>query len=198
MKVMKRSDNPLLAGYYTGGGLLCLDFVNTVDWRTSADPKEFLTRGEAVDAWLSLALDRPPMHLADAAVAGLRDLREALYRLIIGTPNGGDLATLNRVLAQGGDRGRLTGSPDGYRWAPSEEAIGLAVLKAELARDAADLLVDPVKLAKVKECHGEGCGWLFVDESRGGNRRWCSMQSCGNRAKARAHYQRTKTSTQTG
>lgn len=192
MKLTKRSDNPLLAGYYTGGGLLCLDFVNTVDWRTSANPAEFLTGGEAVDAWLALALDRPPMHLTNAAVAGLRDLREALYRLITGSPRSGDLAVLNRALGQGGDRRSLTEGPDGYRWAPPEEATGLAVLKAALARDTADLLVDPERLAKVKECQGKGCGWLFLDESRGGNRRWCSMQSCGNRAKARAHYHRSK------
>lgn len=194
MKVTRRSDNPLLAGYYTGGGLLCLDFVNTVDWRTSANPTEFMANGEAVDAWLELALDRSPMHLADAAVAGLRDLREALYRLFTGAPNSGDLTVLNRALAQGGGRSGLTEGPDGYHWAPSDDVIGLAVLKAELAHEAADLLVDPVRLAKVKACHGEGCGWLFLDESRGGNRRWCSMGSCGNRAKARAHYQRTRAS----
>lgn len=163
-----------------------------MDWRTSDRAAEFLTGGDAVDAWLALTLDRPPLHLADSAVAGLRDLREALYRLITGTARSGDLEALNRALAQGGDRAHLTEGPDGYRWAPAEDAAGLAVLKAELARDAADLLVDPARLAKVKECHGEGCGWLFLDESRGGTRRWCSMQSCGNRAKARAHYRRAK------
>ncbi len=198
MKVMKRSSSPLLDGYYTGGGRVCLDFVNTVDWRTSADPKEFLTGGAAVDAWLALALDRPPMHLGDTAVAGLRDLRETLYRLIVGTPDRGDLDGLNRALSNGGDRGQLAMTPQGYRWAPSAEAGGLAALAAELARDAADLLVDAETLALVKECHGEGCGWLFVDESRGGNRRWCSMQSCGNRAKARAHYRRARASGQPG
>jgi predicted RNA-binding Zn ribbon-like protein len=194
MKVTKRSDNPLLAGYYTGGGSLCLDFVNTVDWRTSDHPAEFLTGGAAVDAWLALAMDRSPLHLSDADVTGLRDLREALYRLIVGAPRSGDLAALNQALAGGGDRGRLTGGPTNYRWVPAEQPIGLAALKAELARDTADLLVDPDRLARVKECHGEGCGWLFVDDSRGGNRRWCSMQSCGNRAKARSHYRRTRAS----
>lgn len=193
MKMTKRSADPLLSGYYTGGGLACLDFVNTIDWRTSVSPAEFLIGGAAVDAWLALALGRPPMRLADEAVAELRDLREALYRLIVGDPRTGDLAILNGALSRGGNRARLTDGPAGYRWEPTEEALGLAVLKAGLARDAADLLVDPIRLAKVKECQGAGCGWLFLDESRGGNRRWCSMQSCGNRAKARSHYRRTRT-----
>jgi predicted RNA-binding Zn ribbon-like protein len=36
------------------------------------------------------------------------------------------------------------------------------------------------------------CGWLFMDDSKNGSRRWCSMQSCGNRAKAHRHYLRSK------
>jgi predicted RNA-binding Zn ribbon-like protein len=42
----------------------------------------------------------------------------------------------------------------------------------------------------VGECEGEGCSWLFLDTSRNRSRRWCSMEDCGNRAKARRHYER--------
>lgn len=192
MKVMKRSDNPLLDGYYTGGGLTCLDFVNTIDWRTSDHPAEFLTGGDAVDAWLALALDHPPLRLSGGQVADLRQFREALYRLIVGAPRTGDLDVLNAALTQGGDRVRLVTGPQGYRWAAGETTTGLAVLKSEIARSAADLLVDRALLDRVKECDGHGCGWLFLDESRAGNRRWCSMQSCGNREKARTHYRRAR------
>src|ERR1700735_2051557 len=38
------------------------------------------------------------------------------------------------------------------------------------------------------------CGWLFIDDSKNASRRWCSMQSCGNRAKALRHYLRSKNS----
>lgn len=192
MKVMKRSDNPLLDGYYTGGGLTCLDFINTIDWRTSDHPAEFLTGGDAVDAWLALALDHPPLRLCGGQVADLRQFREALYRLIVGAPRTGDLNVLNAALTQGGDRVRLVTGPQGYRWAAGETTTGLAVLKSEIARSAADLLVDRALLDRVKECDGHGCGWLFLDESRAGNRRWCSMQSCGNREKARTHYRRAR------
>lgn len=38
---------------------------------------------------------------------------------------------------------------------------------------------------RVRAC--ERCGWLFLDSSRGGRRRWCSMSTCGNREKASRH-----------
>jgi predicted RNA-binding Zn ribbon-like protein len=46
----------------------------------------------------------------------------------------------------------------------------------------------------LRRCAGaeQGCAWLFVDHSRGARRRWCSMEVCGNRAKARAHYSRAQ------
>src|SRR6266851_4063029 len=65
---------------------------------------------------------------------------------------------------------------------------------AEALRAAVELLAGdhaaPVKLCGMWEA--SGCSWLFVDESRNGSRRWCSMKDCGNRAKARRHYQRVK------
>jgi predicted RNA-binding Zn ribbon-like protein len=55
----------------------------------------------------------------------------------------------------------------------------------------ADLLASD-KLASVKRCANEECRYLFLDDSKSGSRRWCSMASCGNRAKARRHYHRTQ------
>jgi predicted RNA-binding Zn ribbon-like protein len=54
---------------------------------------------------------------------------------------------------------------------------------------AADLLVEP-RLARVRQCGNPKCVWLFLDTSRAGNRRWCAMSMCGNRAKAHRHYLR--------
>ena len=45
----------------------------------------------------------------------------------------------------------------------------------------------------IRQCEDDACGWLFVDRSRGGRRRWCSMADCGNRAKARRHYTKLRT-----
>jgi predicted RNA-binding Zn ribbon-like protein len=60
-----------------------------------------------------------------------------------------------------------------------------------ILRSAADLLTSP-EVHAVKECGSDRCSWLFVDRSRTHRRRWCDMKSCGNRAKARRHYQKTR------
>ncbi|MFP5450917.1 MAG: CGNR zinc finger domain-containing protein [Thermoleophilia bacterium] len=57
-----------------------------------------------------------------------------------------------------------------------------AVLDAlALARDAR---------GRVRACAAPDCGALYVDSSRNGIRRWCSMERCGARAKASAYYRR--------
>jgi predicted RNA-binding Zn ribbon-like protein len=78
--------------------------------------------------------------------------------------------------------------PPGRRWSVAP-AAGLARPVLELARCAGDLLAT-AELAQVKACPGTGCGWLFLD--RRGRRRWCSMEVCGNRAKARRHARRSR------
>jgi predicted RNA-binding Zn ribbon-like protein len=45
---------------------------------------------------------------------------------------------------------------------------------------------------RVRLCANAQCLWLFLDQSKGGTRRWCDMAACGNRAKARRHYQRMR------
>jgi predicted RNA-binding Zn ribbon-like protein len=59
-----------------------------------------------------------------------------------------------------------------------------------IAREAANLLTSK-DIKRMGECADDrGCGYLFFDTSRNHSRRWCSMESCGNRAKAQRHYQR--------
>jgi predicted RNA-binding Zn ribbon-like protein len=57
---------------------------------------------------------------------------------------------------------------------------------AWLAVDAIDLMRF-ADLSRLRRCEGEDCGWLFLDSSKAGRRRWCDMTVCGNRAKARRH-----------
>jgi predicted RNA-binding Zn ribbon-like protein len=54
-----------------------------------------------------------------------------------------------------------------------------------VAQSAADLLTSADRMARVRLCAGESCGWLFLDNSKRGARRWCRMSECGNRAKVR-------------
>ncbi len=61
-----------------------------------------------------------------------------------------------------------------------------------LIADAAAALLTSPRLALVRQCSGEECTWLFVDTSKNHRRRWCDMRDCGNRAKARRHYERVR------
>jgi len=61
-----------------------------------------------------------------------------------------------------------------------------------VTRAAVDLLLSD-SLAQVGQCADDrGCGLLFIDTSRNHSRQWCSMDACGNRAKAQRHYRRSK------
>jgi predicted RNA-binding Zn ribbon-like protein len=69
-------------------------------------------------------------------------------------------------------------SPQGITWI----GVDIRALLATVARDGVDLFGGPLA-QRIRECEGEGCALLFVDTSRSGERRWCSMAGCGNKAK---------------
>ena len=185
-------------------GRVCLDFVNTVDWRASAAPVELLgTYGDLL-AWgrhagilapkeaaaLRRAARGRPVAAADV-LARARDLREAVHGLAIDRAGrGAALETLNAELARAPARSRVEAAAGGgYGWAAAPEGPPLDRVLWPLAWSAAGLLTDG-EGPRVKQCAGPGCGWVFLDES--GRRRWCAMADCGNRAKARRHYARAK------
>jgi predicted RNA-binding Zn ribbon-like protein len=70
---------------------------------------------------------------------------------------------------------------------------GVRRLLSSVARDAIDVFGGP-RSARLKRCEGSRCSLLFVDTSRSGRRRWCSMERCGNRSKVAAHRRRRKES----
>jgi predicted RNA-binding Zn ribbon-like protein len=76
-----------------------------------------------------------------------------------------------------------------WLWADVDEH--LTSILWPVARAATTLLTSP-DLARVRECAGDPCGWLFLDVSKNGSRRWCDMADCGNRAKARRYRARQK------
>jgi predicted RNA-binding Zn ribbon-like protein len=71
--------------------------------------------------------------------------------------------------------------------APREQSTAAAL--ARLAVDAIGLLTGDDLL---RVCAAHDCGVRFVDRSPARNRQWCSMRRCGNRTKARRHYDRTR------
>lgn len=192
-----------------------LDFANTVDWRW--DPlrrKDLLDGFEDLVGWarqaaivtaaearaLTATAKRDP-RAASRALQRARRLREALGRIFEGAgkdqrPAARDLRLVNAFLGAALRRRRLELRGNRYDWswtAPGSRPLDAFLSPIVLA--AAELLTSPQRL-KVRACAAEDCGWLFLDTSRSGRRRWCTMQSCGNRAKARRFYARAATSSE--
>ncbi len=170
------------------GGRTCLDFANTVTWRGSERPNERLGSYGDLLEWAE-ASDETALQSAHA-------LREAVHEVFLARaesrPAAAGAATmLNRFLGQALGRLRLRVEGDGCSWAFTEEGDELDRMLWPVAWSAASLLTSD-EIGLVRHCAAERCGWLFVDRSRNRSRRWCTMKACGNSAKARRHYARTR------
>jgi predicted RNA-binding Zn ribbon-like protein len=184
---------------------LCLGFANTRFWRGQDPPTETLNAPADLLDWLEKQAGWPASALApvrknpgDAArlLAEAIGLREAIYRLFAAFADGtaaapADLDLVNRALAAAPARQQLVERERGYGWAIAEAAGALPVLLAPVLWSTADLLIAAGE-RRVRRCANDRCLWLFVDRSKGGTRRWCDMSACGNRAKSRRHYLKSK------
>jgi len=192
---------------------LCVDFVNTVDWRT--DPvrrQELLHTHQDLIRWsqrhgmISESAERKLARRADhhPRVAGqIFDrslaLRDAIYRVLsavaaereAGRP---DLDIISREAQHAAQHLRLKQSDGDFQWEWAGDDDALERLLWPIVRSATDLLTSD-QLARVRECEGPGCGWIILDTTRNRSKRWCNMQSCGNRAKVKRFYQRHKQET---
>ncbi|MCS7482927.1 CGNR zinc finger domain-containing protein [Umezawaea endophytica] len=144
-----------------------------------------------------LALTAPlaigDIQLRPAEFTALKELRNALYRVAPAVahgepPSDDDLTLLNNATAAT-PRPRIDPETRQLVWAPP--VTGKQLLGA-VARDAIELIAGG-RSGRVRECSASDCHLLFLDTSRSGNRRWCSMERCGNRAKIRAYRARTET-----
>jgi predicted RNA-binding Zn ribbon-like protein len=190
-------------------GRLCLDFANTVDWRTTGDPQDSLQSYSDLVAWsqqAGIVTDQQALRLLEearrrprhgrAALAEAIRLREAISRTLHAVFYGEsvpaeDMDTLNSALSQVLARSQIMERARGFswEWAGAEDALDRPLWP--VVRDALDLLTSE-DLSRVGVCAGDGCGWLFLDKSRNHSRRWCAMEDCGNRAKARRYYERRR------
>jgi predicted RNA-binding Zn ribbon-like protein len=124
----------------------------------------------------------------------MRDVRERLFAvfhaLASGDPIPADaLARVGAELHECSARRRLSTDGDDVRWSWRASARSADYLLHPVLTAAIDLLVTGPR-GVIRECEGDGCGWLFVDRSNARRRRWCSMADCGNRNKVRNHYRR--------
>jgi predicted RNA-binding Zn ribbon-like protein len=176
---------------------LCLDFANTRYYRGQAAPTETLNGPEDFAAWIAAQTHgRPAKALTAKDFETGIALRETIYRLFDAEAQGRtaasrDLEALNHALAATPTRTTLKRGRSGYDWDTDPKSGTALSLLAPVLWSAGDLLTGP-RLDRVRRCANPECGWLFLDDSRAGKRRWCSMSACGNRAKARRHYHKTK------
>ena len=185
-------------------GARCLDFLNTTeDGQTErlTSYSEFVIWSRAaglIDAagerrLLALAAKQP--QAAGKALGLVLEARGALSDLLAGperrrTPA---MRMINGILAQDRFVLQLESGKAGVRecWAPDCPELRQPLFV--LLREAAALLSSPVR-PHIHHCANDDCRWFFVDTSRNQSRRWCEMETCGNQAKARAHYRRQRAS----
>ncbi|GAB3875702.1 ABATE domain-containing protein [Kibdelosporangium lantanae] len=158
------------------GGRLALDFVATLGKRDTAVVERIPTAGDLARWFHEAGLGDVRVSTEDLADAV--ELREALYGLFTNTS--ADLVTVNHWTERPVPGGRIERVEGQLRRVQSR--LTAADLLSLLARDAVDLLTGP-GAERVRMCAGDDCTLLFVDESRAGNRRWCSMEACGARSK---------------
>jgi predicted RNA-binding Zn ribbon-like protein len=182
------------------GDRVCLDFANTLDWRTSSEPQELIPSYEALIEWSA----RRRTMAADA-IRGLRaraarhprqtqDVMRDAYTLraevwsIADALRAGSNVKLTAVNAM---TSGLLRQPALIR----EGSDYVYNLKGEdLAQPLWPILWSLTALltsndaSRVGMCHADGCGWFFVDESPNRSRLWCSSEVCGNRERARRAY----------
>lgn len=175
-------------------GRICLDLLAT------AHPAERLDAVGPLRVWITGAALVPPgtpLSHADASwLVGFRELRGVIGQLMR-IPCTADPRTYDSALARVNETARAAPpAPRAVRGADGtlvRELAGppkCAALLAVVARDAVELLTDPVARAAVRECEGDNCPLVYLDTSRGRRRRWCSSEVCGNRERVARHRRR--------
>jgi predicted RNA-binding Zn ribbon-like protein len=180
------------------GGRVCLDFANTMDWRTSQAPQELIPDYAALLSWSKARRTMATAAIAKLQARGERKaaaavmqqayaLRAEIWKVAeaLRSAERVHLEALNRSLAAVPAQPRLIRDGAGYvhdlPGAAPEEVLWpvLWSLTALLASDDA---------GRLGCCQAHGCGWFFVDESPNHSRLWCSSEVCGNRERARRAY----------
>ena len=199
------------------GGTLALDLLNT--WRFNADqPLDLLQSPEDLVIWLAAAglpdgaycaelSSSPPNRriLLDEALWLRRDILLIVQSLVAGElPPPYSVDALNRILTESGTSFRLdslTIPPEGDQ---EERMEGQLVLNVHEHISSVLGVLQPIALStarivteanptRIRQCASSNCMYWFLDTSKSGRRRWCSMSRCGNRAKVAKHYRQRST-----
>ncbi len=173
--------------WWFDSGSLALDFAYTgglgkrqqsEQWHAPSDAATWLAgRFAEVDA----------SALGDREFVDAKTLRDAIASAVLAAshdegPSPDDVDVINLFAATPD----IPPSLDGGRMQAGRSRARVGQALSVLAREAVDLFA-PAERERIRECAADDCTIVFYDESRSNNRRWCSMQRCGNRAKVRKH-----------
>jgi predicted RNA-binding Zn ribbon-like protein len=189
------------------GGHLALDFANSISRRDLAEKSvehlksygdliSFARQARVLSPDHAHTLQREAESHARSASQALRSaitLREAIFKVFLSLANHKpaspqDLDLIEKAAKETLGHRHIVREDGEYRWQWDDD-VSLDRIVWPIVQSAADLLTSP-DLKKIRECDAGDCYWLFLDNSRNRSRRWCSMESCGNREKARRHYHR--------
>jgi predicted RNA-binding Zn ribbon-like protein len=194
------------------GGDPSLDLVNTVDWVGDGQENERLTSYERFLAWSEGAGVVSPKEVealrqrsrrrraeAETALERTRELRAVLQRLFHRVAADGASVPawpeLDGWLERALSKLRLQPTSGGgdavasWSWRGAGEELDAPLWP--VVWSAARLLASD-EAGRIEVCDGPDCGWVFVDRSRNGMRRWCQMETCGTAAKTRRRRQRQR------
>ena len=190
------------------GGNAALDFVNTAsNWST--EPVDRLGGAVGFAKWVKVAglLDDRDQKILDGEIAGdpkaaarffddAVALRAALHRIFYAAAKGAtadaaDIALLNDWRTRSARHCEIRQEGGVFRRRCTEEAPAQERAMRLIVDAAEDLLLNG-RLDRLRSCGGENCEWMFLDHSKNGKRRWCSMATCGNDHKVKQFRKRKK------
>lgn len=189
------------------GGCTVFDFTNTINNRYVPDPYDYLGSYPDFLAWAGkvglLGVSRI-QELADYAISHPRKTavafdrvvqhRELLFELfsVIAdkqTPEQSIVSAYNVILREAFSHITITITNERVGATFSDSGVSLDAPLHLLIKEAFDLLMVG-RLDRIKCC--SNCGWLFLDQTKNGKRRWCNMQVCGSRDKSKRYYHNKK------
>ncbi|HEY4369614.1 MAG TPA: ABATE domain-containing protein [Steroidobacteraceae bacterium] len=176
--------------YKLVGGRLSLDLINTVSWPATTRVHDWLDSPDNLQRWLR-AVGLPAIRARAADLQAAVELRAELAAVLHPLahdeqPARKAIEVLNRRIEFASQRRIIDAATLAWKWKPAEQAIDAF---APVVMDAAELIAAQSH-ERLRHC--PACDWLFEDQTRNGQRRWCDMADCGSRDKSRRYYRRAR------